>query len=116
MEWIGLCALALVLCYSAYPGKVNVLERKVKKLECKLKGESEMSKLFSELVGKDCIIKSGEVLELGETKIVCKILDVDEEWVKLTYEEKKKGTITKILRIDTIDSVELVEENTSENN
>ena len=33
MEWFGIVALLLMLCYSAYPGKVKRLETKVKRLE-----------------------------------------------------------------------------------
>ena len=32
-EWVGIVALLLLLCYSAYPGKVKRLETKVKRLE-----------------------------------------------------------------------------------
>ena len=33
MEWFGIVALLLLLCYSEYPGKVKRLETKVKRLE-----------------------------------------------------------------------------------
>ena len=33
MEWIGLVALALVLCYASYPGRVKRLEATIKKVE-----------------------------------------------------------------------------------
>ena len=33
MEWIGLVALALILCYSSYPGRVRRLETTMKKVE-----------------------------------------------------------------------------------
>ena len=39
MEWFGIVALLLMLCYSAYPGKVKRLETKVKRLEKKQRGE-----------------------------------------------------------------------------
>lgn len=35
MEWIGLVALALVLCYASYPGRVKRLEATIKKVESK---------------------------------------------------------------------------------
>ena len=38
MEWFGIAALLLLLCYSAYPGKVKRLETKVKRLEKKQRG------------------------------------------------------------------------------
>ena len=39
----------------------------------------------------------------------CRIIEVDEDWVKLV-EHTKKADITKIVRIDSIDSVTLVSE------
>ncbi|WP_461811283.1 arsenate reductase family protein [Faecalimonas sp.] len=50
MEWVGFIALALVLCYSSYPSKVNHLEAIVKRLERKQRGENAMSKLINELM------------------------------------------------------------------
>lgn len=58
MEWFGIVALVLILCYSAYPGKVKRLETKVKRLEKKQRGVAYMSKLINDLVGKQCIIRS----------------------------------------------------------
>ncbi len=37
MEYCGIIALVLLLCYSAYPRKVKRLEAKVKRLEKKQK-------------------------------------------------------------------------------
>ena len=53
MEWFGIVALLLMLCYSAYPGKVKRLETKVKRLEKKQRGVAYMSKLINDLVGKE---------------------------------------------------------------
>lgn len=35
MEYLGVLAFVIVLCYMSYPDKVKKLERKVKKLEKK---------------------------------------------------------------------------------
>ena len=43
MEWFGIVALLLLLCYSAYPGKVKRLETKVKRLEKKQRGVAYLS-------------------------------------------------------------------------
>lgn len=40
----------------------------------------------------------------------CTIVDVDDEWIKITYTVKNKKaeeTVSKIVRIDNIDSIEL---------
>ena len=58
MEYLGVLAFVIVLCYMSYPDKVKKLERKVKKLEKERCRESIMSKLIEELVGRDCKISS----------------------------------------------------------
>lgn len=50
MEYLGVLAFVIVLCYMSYPDKVKKLERKVKKLEKERCRESIMSKLIEELV------------------------------------------------------------------
>lgn len=35
------------------------------------------------------------------------VLDVDDEWIKISYTEKKGNTKIKIMRIDAIDGVEV---------
>lgn len=103
MEWAGLVALALMLFYSSYPNKVKRLEKRIKKLEKKQRGEDYMSKLIDELVGKKCKIESDE-------DFVCHVLDADDEWMKISYTDKKNSQITKMLRIEDIDNIEIIEE------
>ncbi len=111
MEWIGLVALGILLCYSSYPGKVKRLEAKVKRLERKQKGESMMSKLICELVNKECRIESDEFLQMaGNAEIRCLVLDSDDEWIKVRFTDKKNNQITKLLRIEHIDEIEIIEE------
>lgn len=90
MEWFGIVALLLLLCYSAYPGKVKRLETKVKRLEKKQRGVAYMSKLINDLVEKQCIIRSEFIFSFaGKTELSCKIIDADDEWIKICYTEKK---------------------------
>lgn len=105
MEWLGLVCIGLILCYSSYPERTRKLESKFKQLR---KGERncEMSKIISDLTGKKCLIEIDDVMS---TKITADILDVDEEWVKLRFKDKKGGIKTKIIRIDSIKSIELSE-------
>lgn len=110
MEWVGLVALGLILCYSSYPGKVKRLETTIKKLERKQRGEDSMPKLISALVNKECKIKSDDALRLtGTTEIKCLVLDVDDEWIKVHFEDKKNKQVTKLLRIENIDEIEVIE-------
>ncbi|WP_417122101.1 hypothetical protein [Ruminococcus bicirculans (ex Wegman et al. 2014)] len=79
----------------------NTLERKVKKLERNVNGGSKMSGIIKDLIGMECTIDGD-----GFFSTRCTILDVDDEWVKLIVHEKKKD-LTKIIRIDNIDSITL---------
>lgn len=81
--------------------RLNTLERKVKKLERNVNGESKMSGIIKDLIGMECTIDGD-----GFFSTRCTILDVDDEWVKLIVHEKKKD-LTKIIRIDNIDSITL---------
>lgn len=109
MEYFGIFAFILVLAYSSYPGKVKRLEAKLRKVEKKQKGDPVMSKLINELVGKQCRIKPDEEIELMDSWIQCDVLDVDDEWIKIRYEEKKKGVVTRLFRIENIGEVEVLE-------
>lgn len=111
MEWIGWLSFAMILCYAAYPSKTRKLESKVKKLQREQRGVSEMSKIISALVGQDCKLKTEDNAFLfGSEEMVCTVLDADDEWIKLTYCDKKNVRKTKILRVDAIESVELAGE------
>ena len=95
MEYCGIIALVLLLCYSAYPGKVKRLESKVKRLEKKQKGDNYMSQLIDDLVGEQCTIKSEAILNFaGKTELSCTILDADDEWknkyLEVQYDLYKK--------------------------
>lgn len=111
MEWVGWICFIILLCYSSYPDKVKRLESKVKKLERNQKGESQMSKIITGLIGETCKIKTEEDLFFADgTEAQCKVIDADDEWIKFTYSDKKKNEITKILRIDSIENIELISE------
>ena len=81
--------------------RLDTLERKVKKLERNVNGGSKMSGIIKDLIGMECTIDGD-----GFFSTRCTILDVDDEWVKLILHEKKMD-LTKIIRIDNIDSITL---------
>lgn len=81
--------------------RLDTLERKVKKLERNVNGGSKMSGIIKDLIGMECTIDGD-----GFFSTRCTILDADDEWVKLIVHEKKKD-LTKIIRIDNIDSITL---------
>ena len=111
MEWIGWVSLILILCYSSYPDKVKKLEKKVKILERNNKGDFKMSKIISSLVGEKCKIKSNELFSFNASvDVIVNILDVDDEWVKISFIDKKGNAKVQILRIEAIDNIELISE------
>lgn len=122
VEYFGLFAFMIciwILSGASHPVKVKKLQRRVEALERRTgqgvkDSESEvvqMSRLIKELEGKWCIIDSDD---LDVEKV--RVCDVDGEWVKVEYKEVqyKKGAPekvkTKLIRVDSIDSVEIAEE------
>lgn len=80
--------------------RIERLESKVRSLERKLNGGSEMSKLIRDLVGLECTVS----LDYDEKR--CRVMDADDEWVKLMVFGKKGDSII-IRRIDEIREIRL---------
>ena len=109
MEWtgyFGFIAFFIAIGLLADSGKVRKLERRIKALERKQNGGEEMSKLISELVNKECKMMVDFEGELTKT-LECTVLDVDEEWVKIRYQNKKKEDVVKMIRIEKVLEVNL---------
>jgi hypothetical protein len=110
LGWVGVIFLMIIIFYCDYPAKVRKLEKKVKKLERNEKGDLPMSKIISGLVGEKCKIQMEEnFLGIGTESIV-DVLDTDDEWIKISFVDKKGNTRVQILRIETIKNIELVSE------
>ncbi len=110
MEWLGFVAIVIICCYSSYPSKIKKIESKIKKLERNMRGELSMSKILSEIINKKCILISDEAILIApKREIECTILDVDDEWIKFTFADKKGLIKTHIFRIESIERVELIE-------
>lgn len=108
MEYLGVLAFVIVLCYMSYSDKVKKLERKVKKLEKERCRESIMSKLIEELVGRDCKISSEKGINFaGKTEFECHVMDCDEEWLKISLKDKKNQEIVKMIRVEDVDEIEV---------
>lgn len=71
-------------------------------LERKRKGNKTMSQFLKEMIGKKPTIMSESI---GTNNWL--VVDVDEEWVKLSITDKKGQTKTKLIRIEDIRSIEL---------
>ena len=86
----------------AFSLQLKQLKKELKNSKKKDRGESSMSKIISELIGKKCKI----TYEDGITTEKCEILDVDNDWVKMKSDSKNDSI--KIIRIDLIEEVVMI--------
>ena len=92
----------LVIMYYIYHSqKVKKLENKIKRIEQKEKGNTDMSRLLKELIGKKPTIL-GQVFGTDNWEVV----DMDEDWVKLRHIDKNGKEKFKLQRIEDIQTVE----------
>ena len=99
--WVWIFLPFLVLIYSSQSKKIKRLEKRLKVIERKEKGNIDMSRLLQELIGKNPTIV-GQVFGTSLWEVV----DVDEEWVKLRRVDKKGKEKFKLQRIEDIQTVE----------
>lgn len=102
MEFFGIMSFVLLMVYL---GKFKQLKRKVNRLEKNIKGETAMSQLIKNFLHQSVQIRVEDSF-LGDAYI-WKILEVDDDWVKIQRTDKKGKTITMLVRIDDIKSIEL---------
>ena len=97
--WVWILFPFLVLIYMSQSKKIKRLEKRLKVIERKEKGNIEMSRLLQELIGKNPTIV-GQVFGTSLWEVV----DVDEEWVKLRHVDKmgKKNSSCNVLRISKL--------------
>lgn len=105
MSVFGFLAFVLLICYINLPSKVNRLSSEVKKLKSSVKGKNKMSEMLKELEGKMCKITT-EGSFAGPVE--CKVINVDDDWMKITYTDKKGNINTKIIKIDNINEISLL--------
>ena len=87
--------------YLYHTQRVKKLENKIKKFERKEKGNTEMSRLLKELIGRTPVIV-GQLFGTDNWEVV----DVDEEWVKLRRVDKKGKEKFKLQRIEDIQTIQ----------
>ncbi|MDB8628140.1 hypothetical protein PNU95_07270 [Streptococcus parasanguinis] len=91
----------IVIFYASSEKKIKGLNRRIRRLEKQVKGNQDMSRLLEELKGQTAtVLVSGVGFEY-------EILDIDEDWVKLSRENKKKEKETKLVRIEDIQGIQL---------
>ena len=93
--------LFMIFFYSNNSKKIKRLEKRLKVIERKEKGNIDMSRLLQELIGKNPTIV-GQVFGTSLWEVV----DVDEEWVKLRHVDKNGKEKFKLQRIEDIQAVE----------
>ena len=91
----------MIIFYLDHTQKVKKLENKIKKFERKEKGNTEMSRLLKEMIGRTPVIV-GQLFGTDNWEVV----DVDEEWVKLRRVGKKGKEKFKLQRIEDIQTIQ----------
>ena len=99
--WVWILFPFLVLIYMSQSKKIKRIEKRLKVIERKEKGNIEMSRLLQEMIGKKPTI-IGELFGTNFWEVV----DVDEEWGKLRYVDKTGKEKIKLQRIEDIQTVE----------
>ena len=91
----------MIIFYLDHTQKVKKLENKIKKFERKERGNTEMSRLLKEMIGRTPVIV-GQLFGTDNWEVV----DVDEEWVKLRRVDKKGKEKFKLQRIEDIQTIQ----------
>ncbi|MBF0787746.1 MULTISPECIES: hypothetical protein [unclassified Streptococcus] len=101
--------LLITLAYLGWSinDKFAKLTKRIYKLGRQENGGCEMSQLLKELEGEQCKFQFDDIVNYD---YLYSVLEVDEEWVKLRHTDKKGNSIVKIVRIDTIKEIEIVEQ------
>lgn len=99
--WVWILFPFLVLIYMSQSKKIKRIEKRLKVIERKEKGNIEMSRILKEMIGKEPII-TGVYIGPDNWEVV----DVDEEWVKLRSVDNTGKEKFKLQRIEDIQTVE----------
>ena len=91
----------MIIFYLDHTQKVKKLENKIKRIEQKEKGNTDMSRLLKELIGRTPVIV-GQLFGTDNWEVV----DVDEDWVKLRRVDKKGKEKFKLQRIEDIQTIQ----------
>ena len=91
----------MIIFYLDHTQKVKKLENKIKRIEQKEKGNTDMSRLLKELIGRTPVIV-GQLFGTDNWEVV----DVDEEWVKLRRVDKKGKEKFKLQLIEDIQTIQ----------
>ena len=91
----------LIMDYASSEKKNKRLNKRIRRLEKQVKGNQDMSRILEQLKGQTAtVLVSGVGFEY-------EILDIDEDWVKLTRVNHKQQRETKLVRIEDIQGIQL---------
>ena len=91
----------IVIFYASSEKKIKGLNRRIRRLEKQVKGNQEMSRLLEELKGQTVkVTVNGFGTEY-------EIMDIDEDWVKLSRDTINQQRETKLVRIEDIQDIQL---------
>ena len=100
MKYIWLSFIPLLfLIYTGSEKKIKRLNKRIKGLEKQVKGNKDMSRLLEELKGQTVSIR------LNGFGSNWKIVDFDEDWVKLSR-VIKQHRVTKLVRIEDVELIQ----------
>ena len=91
----------LVIIYASSEKKIKRLNKRIKRLEKQVKGNQDMSRLLEELKGQTTTVT---VNGFGTEY---EIMDIDEDWVKLSRDTINQQRETKLVRIEDIQDIQL---------
>ena len=91
----------LLIFYASSEKKIKKLNKRIRRLEKQVKGNQDMSRLLEELKGQTVTVT---VNGFGTEY---EIIDIDEDWVKLTRVNHKQQGETKLVRIEDIQGIQL---------
>ena len=91
----------IVIFYASSEKKIKGLNRRIRRLEKQVKGNKEMSRLLEELNGQTVTVT---VNGFGAEY---EMMDIDEDWVKLSRDTIKQQRETKLVRIEDIQDIQL---------
>ena len=91
----------IVIFYASSEKKIKGLNRRIRRLEKQVKGNKEMSRLLEELKGQTVTVT---VNGFGAEY---EIMDIDEDWVKLSRDTINQQRETKLVRIEDIQDIQL---------
>ena len=91
----------IVIFYASSEKMIKGLNRRIRRLEKQVKGNQDMSRLLEELKGQTATV----TVDGFGTKY--EIMDIDEDWVKLSRVNNKQQSETKLVRIEDIQGIQL---------